>query len=223
MSLFDVTQEYGSGDYLNIDIGEYFELFAPTAEKIAMDLRAQDNANVTKESVINGIMKIDRSLNYITAEQMVEDAFSILEREDLTQAAEQAYNFDPTSKPKSDDIKVENEEGYTPTNEKHTVSVGGMTQTFDVFEKDGEKFFLQGNEYFPVDEKKKTSKAKEFTVDSWKNKNATFVKNLQDKYNRSSNKELMRKTIIKQLQQSIIGSGKLNETQAKLVADDILG
>ena len=52
-----------------------------------MDLRAQDNANVTKESVINGIMKIDRILNYITAEQMVEDAFSILEREDLTQAA----------------------------------------------------------------------------------------------------------------------------------------
>lgn len=219
VSSFDLTEDYGGGDYTNIDVDDYTDQFAPTAEKIAMDLTNQPN--VTKENVVKNIMKIDRGLSYTDAEQMVNDAFSILERSDLTQAAQQMYASDPSVTAPSNIIP--NKAGYKPTNKKHTVSVGGMSQTFDVFEKDGEKFFLQGNEYFPVDESKKITKTKEFSIDSWKNKNKSFVKNLQGKYNRSNDKETMKKNIIKQLQQSIIGSGKLNETQAKAVADNILG
>lgn len=77
VSSFDLTLEYGGGDYTSIDVRDYTDQFAPTAEKIAMDLTNQPN--VTKENVIKNIMKIDRGLNYIDAEKMIDEAFKILE------------------------------------------------------------------------------------------------------------------------------------------------
>jgi len=89
VSGFDITQQFGNNDYLEIDVGEYNELFAMNVEKLVLELRDERNANVSRSSIVKGLMNNDKGLSYTDAEQMVNSAFKILETERFDQTSEE--------------------------------------------------------------------------------------------------------------------------------------
>ena len=79
---FKITEEFGEGDITQINMNDYALMnnYEITVDDVVMSLVQPTNANTTKPEIINMLIKEDKSLTYLSAEELVNNAYKQIDK-----------------------------------------------------------------------------------------------------------------------------------------------